>query len=130
MSVTWNEEEVLRRVRLGAMQGVAIGAQLVHERGTVLMTTPPKSGRMYGKHRASAPGEAPASDTGRLVGSGDVFLDPADLSARVNWSAAHAKSLEIGTEKMEPRPFARRSLAEKQPEIQEAVRSRVGAALT
>lgn len=130
MSVTWNQDEVMRRVRLGAMQGVAIGAQLVHERGAVLMTTPPKSGRMYGDHRASAPGEAPASDTGRLVGSGDVFLDPADLSARVNWSTNYAKALELGTEKMEPRPFARRSLAEKQADIQEAVRARVGAALT
>jgi len=46
----------------------------------------PKSGRMYGTHRASAPGEAPAIDTSQLVNSGLVEKQ-GDLSAIISFTA-------------------------------------------
>ena len=133
MTVTWNQDEIERRIRQSAMQGVLIGAHLVLETGTKKLNEGGKSGRVYRRrgveHQASAPGEAPATDTGRLVGSGDVYADPANTSARINWSAAHARPLELGTEEIEPRPFARPSLAENADAIRKAVGDRVAASL-
>ncbi len=133
MAMTWNQEEIERRIRLGANRGVLIGAYAVQSRGTELIQNPPKTGRIYARrgvrHQASAPGEAPASDTGRLAGSSDVFPNPANVSARINWSAQYAKPLELGTQTIEPRPFARRALAEQQAFIEQSVASEVGKAL-
>lgn len=133
MTVTWNQDELMRRIRQGAMQGVVAGAQLVHETGTRKIQDGPKTGRVYHRrgvdHQASAPGEPPASDTGRLVASGDVYLDAPNLSARVNWASDHALPMELGTQTVEPRPFARPALAENREPIREAVAERVKAAL-
>ena len=55
-------------------------------------------------HQASAPGEAPAADTGDLHGA--VTTVPiSDVRFEVEANAAHAAPLELGTENMEPRPF-------------------------
>lgn len=73
-----------------------------------------KTGRLYQRgnvlHRASAPGEAPASDTGRLVNSiiGDVDrteLRRGVLQGSVTARTLYAKMLEFGTIKIAARPF-------------------------
>lgn len=133
MTVTWDSAEIERRIRAGAMQGVLVGAHAVLDTGTQKIQDGPKSGRVYRRrgvvHQASAPGEAPASDTGRLVGSGDVYADAATVSARINWASDHARALELGTESIEPRPFARPALQENADAIRAAVGERVAAAL-
>jgi hypothetical protein len=71
-----------------------------------------KSGRLYprGKnvppHQASAPGEAPATDLGDLVGSIDSRM-LGDLAAEVNIHSEHGPPLEFGTANgnLAPRPF-------------------------
>ncbi len=68
----------------------------------------PATGRIYGRHRASAPGEAPAPDTGRMVGA--TFSTPVEriaggLRSRVVVNTEYAAALELGTEKIAPRPF-------------------------
>lgn len=71
---------------------------------------PPKTGAIYkrgkgGKisHRASAPGEAPATDTGALVSSTYITrIGP--MTAAIGSRLAYAFHLEFGTWKMEPRP--------------------------
>lgn len=67
-----------------------------------------KSGRVYkrGKvwHRASAPGQAPASDTGALIAS-IMHEKDAPLTASVGSRLAYAVYLEFGTVKMAPRPL-------------------------
>jgi HK97 gp10 family phage protein len=80
---------------LNAVRNEAIGLIL---RGS-------KSGRVYGRHQASAPGEAPASDTGRLVQSIRVDFQPNALAGRVVAGTDYAKKLEFGTVKIAPRPF-------------------------
>ncbi len=42
-----------------------------------------KSGKVYGNHQASAPGEAPANDLGALVRNVRVEHQPGSLKARV-----------------------------------------------
>lgn len=69
----------------------------------------PGSGRVYGKHRASAPGEPPAPDTGNLRANtnADTNLrrDGDDIVGRIVANAEYAEALEKGTERMAPRPF-------------------------
>ena len=69
-----------------------------------------KTGRIYKRrtvtHVASAPGEAPASDTGRLVNSTHAEAGQGEALAISGSSAVkYAQMLEFGTSKMAPRPF-------------------------
>lgn len=71
---------------------------------------PPKTGREYprgkkGKivHRASAPGEAPATDTGALVSS-TYFTKVDPFTAAIGSRLAYAFHLEFGTRRMAKRP--------------------------
>lgn len=71
---------------------------------------PPKTGREYrrgksGKivHRASAPGEAPATDTGALVSS-TYFTKVDAFTAAIGSRLAYAFHLEFGTRNMAKRP--------------------------
>lgn len=79
-------------------------AQLSLQRG-------PKTGRIYKRrkvrHQASAPGEAPATDTGRLVSSLKVEIPSEKWTANLVAGVPYAIHLEYGTRHMKPRPFMR-----------------------
>lgn len=111
------EAEVERAIEAtlkGAAQIVANDAKQSVARG-------PKTGRIYttrfvrlpnGRvipteprvpHQASAPGEAPATDTGKLVSS--IVADAKGQSAWVEARSQYALWLEYGTRYMLPRPF-------------------------
>lgn len=71
-----------------------------------------KSGAVYTRssgqnlsptHRASAPGQAPATDTGALASS--IKAESKDLSGRVYSDLTYAFWLEFGTLNMEARPY-------------------------
>ena len=65
-----------------------------------------KSGHWYGKHQASAPGEAPAIDTSELVNS--LGAKALKRLVWIVWAGAeYAIHLEYGTVKMAARPFMR-----------------------
>jgi HK97 gp10 family phage protein len=86
----------------GTAQNIRTHAIKSIQRGT-------KSGIVYEKtspkrtHRASAPGEAPATDTGRLAGS--IRADIEGLKAEVVADTEYAAWLEFGTQNIQPRPF-------------------------
>lgn len=71
---------------------------------------PPKTGKEYKRgenrdivHRASAPGQAPATDTGTLVSS--IYnQDRGYLSKAIGSRLPYAFYLEFGTRKIAPRP--------------------------
>ncbi len=69
----------------------------------------PGTGRQYGKHRASAPGQPPAPDTGdlRAQTNADPNLkdDNGDVVGRVVANSAQAEALERGTSRIAARPF-------------------------
>jgi HK97 gp10 family phage protein len=82
-------------------------------------------GRQYGRHIASRPGEPPAIDTGTLRASimneveksgmnvtGKVGPDIEKIAAKapVGTNVEYGFYLELGTSKMEPRPFLRPAL--------------------
>jgi|TARA_R100000482_G_scaffold39441_1_gene13520 HK97 gp10 family phage protein len=70
-----------------------------------------KSGFVYQRynprrtHQSSAPGEAPASDTGFLVNSIKRKMDGDGFGGEIASRAFYSKFLEFGTVKMLPRPF-------------------------
>ena len=87
-----------------------VSGKLVEKEAKQSILAGDKSGRMYHRgtvtHRASAPGEAPASDTGRLVNS--VNTEVTGLEATVSAGSGavkYAAMLEFGTVKIAARPF-------------------------
>lgn len=133
MSVQWYGPEVEAAIRAAAMRGVAQWLNLLDQRWVDLVTGPPKTGRIYRRrgvvHQASAPGEAPASDTGSLVQSRSQELVPERLAGRFRISARHAMPLEVGTRNMEPRPHARRALQETTEQGEAAISNEIAAVL-
>lgn len=124
MPVTWNDN-LIARYRAAAFRGVVIGTEILGNEGNRLITDPPKTGRVYRRrgrvHQASAPGEAPATDTGRLVQSRRTVYDQDKLQGDVVWSTDYARHLEYGTQKMEPRPYASVAVNNKRLEVVDAV---------
>lgn len=125
MAVDWNDQATIAAVRRGALRGVIMGANLIRNEVLRLILQTPKTGRIYRRrgveHQASAPGEAPASDTGNLVRNITVEVDAPKLTAKVNSAAKYAAALELGTERMEPRPHMRVALANKRQEVEAVV---------
>lgn len=71
-------------------------------------------------HTASAPGEAPATDTGFLVGSitHQVKKSGTNLVGQIVASAPYAIHLEFGTREMAKRPFMEPALRKNQKKIE------------
>lgn len=67
----------------------------------------PGSGRIYGRHQASAPGEPPAPNFGVLRESteGEVKIRRGRVTAEISVRGEQAEFLELGTDRIEPRPF-------------------------
>jgi hypothetical protein len=96
----------------------------------------PKTGRVYSRgtvsHRASAPGQAPATDTGTLASSityRKVGLMTAEIESRLDY----AYYLEFGTESMMfaggvggPRPSWQPAVEAAGPKLQERVTRALG----
>jgi len=84
----------------------------------------PKTGELYkrGKrmHQASAPGEAPAIDTGLLVNS-IATAQEGPLRYSVAAAAEYAIHLEYGTHKMAARPFMRPAMERAKPVLRDLV---------
>ena len=71
----------------------------------------PASGRPRADgSRASAPGEFPMSDTGRLASNVDMILaTPAKMESKVGTNIIYGAYLEFGTSRMAARPWLERS---------------------
>ena len=106
------------------------GGQLIRGEAIKSIQTGAKSGVMYQKynprreHRASAPGEAPASDTGNLVSKIIVKQKTKNIT-NVESNADYSAFLEYGTSKMEPRPFMLPAFEKSKKPIINAVFKRV-----
>ncbi len=106
------------------------GAQLIRGEAIKSIQSGAKSGIVYEKynprrtHRASAPGEAPASDTGNLVSKIIIRQDGKDKT-NVESNAHYSAYLEYGTSKMEPRPFMFPAFEKSRQPIEQAVFKRV-----
>jgi len=79
------------------------------ETAVKLALSQPGTGRLYGSHRASSPGQPPSVLTGDLRASitHAVFRAGLFLKAVVSTDKETAPKLEYGTSRMAPRPFMR-----------------------
>lgn len=129
MAINWQGDALIARIRQAAMRGVLRGTEAVHATAIRKIQTGPKTGRIYRtrgvEHQASAPGEAPASDTGALAQRSGTRYEPNELTGFVTFNAAYAAPLEFGTNRIEPRPFLRPSLVENADLIRDSVADEV-----
>jgi HK97 gp10 family phage protein len=127
--VTTYFQEIEKATKDALGQAMFKGAILVQKSARMSIMKGPKTGQQYGAlkdilkvnlklkganaaakriHQASAPGEAPANDTGNLARSISVLearLVEGKPTAYVKASAPYAFALEHGTRYIAPRPF-------------------------
>jgi HK97 gp10 family phage protein len=129
----WNDARIMAQIRAATMQGVVKGTELIRNEALRLIMQTSKTGRFYRTrgvvHQASAPGEAPASDTGRLVQSITTAYDNKKLAGTVSANTAYAEYLEFGTAKMAERPFMRPALANMTDNFVQAVEEAIAKSL-
>lgn len=123
MTLQWHGVKINKGVEAAVRGGLVLAAKVVEAEARRLILETRKSGRIYNrrgkKHQASAPGEPPASDTGKLVKS--IRVDTAGLfllHISVRAEAPYFAHLEYGTQHMAARPFARVALSNKRLEVE------------
>lgn len=82
-----------RNLRARGRAHVRNTARGIETAAKIAIMTGSKSGQMYGSHQASAPGEAPATETGYLVNSIQTE-DVGEMESRVNVGAEYGAILE------------------------------------
>lgn len=121
-------------IQLAAVRGLMNVRQPIEDSAKSRVLSGAKSGRIYRRrnptrnHQASAPGQSPASDTGKLVKSIKAAVDPVQFTLTLG-AGEHARELEYGTYKMAPRPFLRRTLREFRKRIISALHTAIKGAL-
>lgn len=142
VNLAWLEQEVRRAVEMtlkGAAQLVANDAKRAVARGpktgriyTTRFLTNRQTGRIFPTesrvpHQASAPGEAPATDTGKLLSS--IVSDAQGLKAWVEARSAYAVHLEHGTRHMAARPFMLPAIEANRARVGDLIRAAVSSAM-
>jgi HK97 gp10 family phage protein len=123
-------DRLAKDMELPFQEVVKGGGQLIRGEAIKSIQTGAKSGVMYQKynprreHRASAPGQAPASDTGNLVSKITVKQKSLNV-VHVESNADYSSFLEYGTSKMEARPFMFPAFEKSKKPILNAVFNRV-----
>lgn len=127
-------------------QALFAAGELVRVEAQVSITTGNKTGQIYthyfatikGKavpirkrpapHQASAPGEAPADDTGVLANNIETN-QVAPLVVEVSSNARYAAAMEFGNSKVEARPYLAPARDAKKKEVVQLVRKAVDRAV-
>jgi len=92
-------------------RAINIAAQTIRTQAIRLISKGARSGVKYTRYLpyrtgiASAQGEPPKSDTGRLVASIDATIDADKVGATVGTNLDYGLFLEVGTSKMRARPW-------------------------
>lgn len=120
------------RIKRPLRDVIAKGALWVERDAKSSVQRGPKSGRVYQKylprrqHQASAPGEPPATDTGKLAALITHVIDLDGLGAQVEAQADYAIHLEFGTVQMSARPFLFPALERNKRKIKRGIDEAVG----
>jgi hypothetical protein len=117
-------------VRAGLEDALHEVGKLVNDETKRLITVGPKTGRWYnippyGRHRASAPHEAPANLSGKLRESNDYIVHNYDR-LQVGESVLYAEYLEHGVKgRMAPRPHLLKAVNNKHRDTVRAIERHV-----
>ena len=112
MVFKWNDALVSKMYR-SVETGVDSAVEEVYKETFHLVLNTPKTGRLYKRkggrvHQASAPGESFANDTGNALRN--MKKERRKYVGEVVADYEYALALELGTEKMAPRPTLSRAL--------------------
>jgi HK97 gp10 family phage protein len=131
ITLKWQGKQAVQTINQATIRGFRKVAKLYVAELRRLILETPKTGVMYGSHQASAPGEPPASETGRLILSFRVTteLDDVRPKVRVSTQSLYAKYLEYGTSRMAARPFMRPALATIRRDVLKQVGGEVASAI-
>lgn len=145
MSRWWNSQAAINALTPGINRGLLKIAEQVEEKAATMMRGP-HGGRIYttyfitrgagpnrvvipvsarSPHQASAPGEAPAVDTGRLIRSSEIQNYPNEFRVVVRWTDSAAARMQLGTDRIEPRPFASLALFAVAPTMAETMAAEI-----
>ncbi len=121
-----------RAIEAAIAPAIAEAAEEVRGEARATLDSGARSGRVYPRtqgrfHQASAPGEPPKSDSGRLADSLEVEVR--GLEARVGTGLARGRDLEFGTRDMAPRPWLFPSLEKARPRVMKLVAEAVREAI-
>ncbi len=95
-----------------------VGSQSVkHLRS--LIRSKDKTGILYGSHRASAPGEAPAARPNSRLTRTLQYKVRGDYQCEFGDTVPYGRFLEEGTDKMAARPHVSRTVREKQRDVRD-----------
>jgi len=114
-------------------KAIATSAFMVEATAKRAIAQGKKSGKVYKRrgvfHRASAAGEPPATDTGRLISSisHQAFLD--GLQVLVGTATKYGKFLEFGTHRIAARPWLFPALKQNSKKIVQLIDSAVKKAI-
>lgn len=97
------EIEIKNEIETGAKTGIT------YQRGNI-------------SHTASAPGQAPASDSGKLVGS-IRYKKKSATEHEVSINSEYALALEVGTSRMAARPFITPALQNAKKKLLKAIKA-------
>ena len=115
----WEGPKVSRRLNAGVKRGVEEAARLIVAEAIRSILHDPKTGRIYGGHQASAPGEAPANWRGELVAGFSIEMK--GNRAIIRNRAPHASMLELGTSRMAARPYLLPAMMQMQKAAQRTI---------
>jgi len=125
-----NKDEWIKKKKDQLAQALTESALVVQAEARQSILKGPKTGRVYVRrgrirHRASAPGQPPASDTGTLARSIVIDVDKDKMTASVGSNVKYAPFLELGTSRMAARPFLKRALEVKRTQIVKIIQARL-----
>jgi HK97 gp10 family phage protein len=126
VKLSWQGNRVMQKLRTVARAGAEDCAKLIVKEMRRLIIEEGKTGRIYGSHQASAPGEPPANQSGELAKSISykVVNGANGPEITISVDAKYGGMLELGTRFMEPRPFMRPAVANVSPACTKALAQR------
>ena len=115
MPVKWFGDKLQKKLVAAGKRALDKTALLIANEAKRSMTYP-KTGAAGSKRTASAPGEPPAVQMGRLRASVGHDAPRKDLR-RIGTNVKYGRYLEIGTANISPRPFLRPAFIKEAPKL-------------
>jgi len=114
------QQGIVESINKGPKTGQVYDSIFRSINGRAVPVAPRSGSGLSATHQASAPGQPPASDTGRLASS-ITLEEEGQFTVTVSAKAKYAAYLEYGTRTIAPRPFMVPAKQKAEPAFKEAL---------